>query len=308
LLDADPDLARFLSAEEHRAADRLALPVQTAPGDDDDVSALIEDAKALGALALDGMLAHRVRIGDHPALQLLGPGNAFCLGGEPATTLLADSRCSAITATRLALLDDNFLIAAHRSPRIVRDLPVGTAEQSERAAAQLAISQLPRVDQRLMAIMWLLAEKWGYVTRAGTVLPLALTDATLGYLIGARRPTVTLALGELAERGKLVKQDEGWLIVEPPPGSTGSIRQLDASKVVSSPSSRSGGGVKRSGDEHQTSAVRASGQRSCARSTSKPASWLLSSRAQRHSAESAVVTLTASPAAPSPHAQPIGSR
>jgi hypothetical protein len=179
LLDADPDLAGLLSAEEHRAADRLALPVRTVPGNDDDVSALIEDAKAFGALILDGVLAHRVRIDGHPALRLLGSGDAFCLGGEPATTLLADSRCSAIAATRPALLDGNFLIAVHRFPRIVRGLLVGMAEQSERAAAQLAVSQLPRVDQRLMAIMWLLAEKWGYVTRGGTVLPLVLTHATL---------------------------------------------------------------------------------------------------------------------------------
>lgn len=278
LLDADPDLARFLSAEEHRAADRVALPVRSVAGDDDDVSALIEDARAFGALVLDGILAHRVRIGDHPALRLLGPGDVFCLGGEPATTLLADSRCSAIAATRLALLDANFLIAAHRSPRIVRGLAAGMAEQSERVAAQLAISQLPRVDQRLMAIMWLLSEKWGYVTRAGTVLPLALTHATLGYLIGARRPTVTLALGELAERGRLVKQDDGWLIIEPPPATTRSTRQLDVPQVVRFPPSRSEGGERHSRDQHQPYAaareratiVREENQRAGERTTEQP--------------------------------------
>jgi hypothetical protein len=270
LLDADPDLARFLSAEEHRAADRLALPVRTVPGNDDDVSALIEDAKAFGALVLDGMLAHRVRIGDHPALRLLGSGDAFCLGGEPATTLLADSRCSAIAATRVALLDGNFLIAAHRFPQIVRGLLAGMAEQSERAAAQLAISHLPRVDQRLMAIMWLLAEKWGYVTRAGTMLPLVLTHATLGYLIGARRPTVTLALRDLAEHGQLVKQDDGWLIIEPRPGTTGSIRQLPEPQVAGFPPPDRQAGRTTATVHTGHALLRGSGRPSCATRTSGP--------------------------------------
>ena len=35
-------------------------------------------------------------------------------------------------------------------------------------------------------------------------------------MVGARRPTVTLALGELADRGALVHQDLGWLLLERP--------------------------------------------------------------------------------------------
>jgi hypothetical protein len=38
-------------------------------------------------------------------------------------------------------------------------------------------------------------------------------------LIGARRPTVTLALGQLADRGSLIKQGDEWLILEAPPSS-----------------------------------------------------------------------------------------
>ncbi len=45
-----------------------------------------------------------------------------------------------------------------RWPGLLAGLHVHVAEQSERLAAQLVICQLPRVDQRLLAIMWLLAE------------------------------------------------------------------------------------------------------------------------------------------------------
>jgi hypothetical protein len=109
------------------------------------------------------------------------------------------------------------------------------AEQSERAAAHIAISQLPRVEERLMAMMWLLAERWGYVTEAGTVVPLALTHETLGELIGSRRPTVTLALGKLTQRGALGKDDRGWLIVGSPPESHGAISEPGTPELLEGP-------------------------------------------------------------------------
>ena len=107
----------------------------------------------------------------------------------------------------MAILGSEVLIAAHRWPRIVAGLNARIGEQSERLTTQLAICQLPRVDQRVLAMMWLLAESWGRVTAAGTTLPLALTHDALGALVGARRPTVTLALGELTDRGAIVRQD-----------------------------------------------------------------------------------------------------
>jgi hypothetical protein len=91
------------------------------------------------------------------------------------------------------------------------------AERNERLATQVAICQLPRVEDRLLAIMWLLAESWGTVTSHGTRLPLALTHDALGGLVGASRPTVTLALRELAERGAMVRQSDGLLLLEGPP-------------------------------------------------------------------------------------------
>ncbi len=47
-----------------------------------------------------------------------------------------------------------------------------------------------------------------------------LTHDVLGGLVGARRSTVTLALGELADRGALIRQDRGWLLLGAPPPPT----------------------------------------------------------------------------------------
>ena len=65
-------------------------------------------------------------------------------------------------------------------------------------------------------MLWLLAESWGHVTSSGVRLPVLLTHETLGALVGARRPTVTLALRNLVERGAIVHQYSGWLLLERP--------------------------------------------------------------------------------------------
>jgi CRP/FNR family cyclic AMP-dependent transcriptional regulator len=220
-------MGRFLTAEEREAARELSLPVRTLPKGPRDVGALLQDAGAFGGLILEGMLLERLQVADHLALRLLGPGDIVSLVGAPRSMLLADADARAAVDTRLALFGKEMLAAAHRWPRIVAGLHVRTAEQSERVAAQLAICQLPRVDQRLLALMWWLAESWGQVTSVGTVLPMTMTHDALGALIGARRPTVTLALGELSDRGAIVRQDRGWLLLEAPPPSTATMPKLE---------------------------------------------------------------------------------
>jgi hypothetical protein len=131
--------------------------------------------------------------------------------------MLADAGYRVTSLTRLAVLEDHMLLAIRRFPRLSVGLHMRMADQHERLAAQLVICQLPRVEDRVLAMMWLLAESWGVVTAHGTRLPLALTHDALGGLIGARRPTVTLALRELTERGAIVRQSDGWLLLEGPP-------------------------------------------------------------------------------------------
>ena len=216
LLAAEPEIARFMTEEERAGAERLSVPVRTIPRGPVDLAAVLGNARAFGAIILEGMLFTHPRVGDQIALRLLGPGDALSLPGTWRSSLLQEDSVNAAVRTRLALLGNDVLVAARRWPHLVAGLHVRLAEQTDRLAAQLAICQLPRVEQRLLAVMWLLAESWGQMTSIGTRLPLNLTHDSLGALIGARRPTVTLALGELTERGAIVRQGRGWLLVESP--------------------------------------------------------------------------------------------
>ena len=101
------------------------------------------------------------------------------------------------------------------------------AERSERLAVQQAIAQLPRVDLRILALLWHLTERTGRVGSEGVILPVPLTHELLGRLVGARRPTVSLALKQLTQRGHVARHPEGWqlsqampdLAAELPPGA-----------------------------------------------------------------------------------------
>lgn len=237
LFDVEPDLARFLTADEQAEARRIAVPAQVFAKSQEDVTMALAEAGAFGALVLEGMFLQSLTLGEHTAMRLLGPGDVISRGAT-RSMLLADAPVRAAASSKVAMLGNEVLLAARRWPRIVAGLHVRMAEQSERQAAHLVICQLPRVEERLLAFLWLLAESWGQVTASGTVLPLSLTHDALGALIGARRPTVTLALGELSERGAIVRQDRGWLLleaVEEPAGTTRKIEEPALLELEPSP-------------------------------------------------------------------------
>ena len=125
---------------------------------------------------------------------------------------------SVLSTVTLAVLDRRFAAEPARYPEITAALFDRLGERSLRLATTQAISQLTRVDRRLKALFWHLAERWGRVSGDGVVVPLALTHRILGQLVGARRPTVSTALSELAEREELIRRADGsWLLRGDPP-------------------------------------------------------------------------------------------
>lgn len=218
LLEVEPDLGEGLSPKEFAEARELAVPVMTIGHDDGDLEQL-NQRDAFAALVVDGMVLHHIRVAEQLGMHLLGPGDIVPLKQLLRFGLVVESSRRAVPATRLAILGREVLFAARKWPSLLESLQLRAAQQAERLSVQLVICQLPRVDQRLLSLMWLLAESWGRVTPSGTAVPLKLTHEALGALIGARRPTITLALRDLSERGAIVRQAEGWLLLERPQGA-----------------------------------------------------------------------------------------
>lgn len=214
LLELEPDLGRFLSPEERTEASRVTASVLKLGKGRVDFESQLRASGAFGAVILQGVLLHRLVFGQHPALRLLGPGDVLARRCDAGLGPLSDSVYRSPGQLRLALLDDRTLAACQRYPRLFAGLHVRMGEQHQRLATQLVICQLPRVEERILGMLWLLAETWGHVTPNGTTVPVALTHDALGECIGARRPTVSLALKELAERGAVLRHSDGWLLTE----------------------------------------------------------------------------------------------
>jgi hypothetical protein len=173
-------------------------------------------------------------VADHVSAELLGPGDLVrpWQGSAGAGLLPVRAVWSVLSTVTLAVLDRRFAAEAARYPEITAALFDRLGERSLRLATTQAISQLTRVDRRLKALFWHLAERWGRVSGDGVVVPLALTHRILGQLVGARRPTVSTALSELAEREELVRRPDGsWLLRGDPPDAQTLARRPTAAEL-----------------------------------------------------------------------------
>ena len=103
-------------------------------------------------------------------------------------------------------------------PEIFAALMDRAARRAERLVVTQAIAHLTRVDDRLLALLWLLAERWGRVVPGGVLVSLRLPHRTLAGMVGARRPSVTTALGQLMARGAIERRSDGaWILRGAPP-------------------------------------------------------------------------------------------
>ena len=216
LVDADPDLVAGIPDADLDLARRILTgPLYDVPAGRWRPELLrAHDNDAIGMLVVRGAIVRQLDMAERHCTQILGPGDVF---SEARTDGLL--RCpvtwAALEPSAVFVLDARFTLAGQRWPSLGVNLQRRLLDQGDRAALHAAISQLPRVDRRLLALFWQLAERWGRVTAAGVEVPLHLTHEALGRLVGAQRPTVTLALGVLADAGVVVRADDGTWMLHP---------------------------------------------------------------------------------------------
>ena len=233
LLELDPELGQLLTPERREAAEReVRVRVTSFPvGEWDGGRLAAADPMHLGLLISEGVLAREVVLGDTVSTELLGPGDIlrpWHVDGPPHL-LEVTIRWNALSAVRLGLIDRRAATTLCRYPEISAVIVDRMSERAQRLAITQAISQLNRVDRRLLALFWHLAERWGRVAREGIAVPLVLSHRLIGELVGARRPTVSTALADLARDGQLVRRDDGtWLLT----GEPVSAPAVNAAEVV----------------------------------------------------------------------------
>ncbi len=216
IIDADPEMGAELDPEAKELARRHAVavvhalgpgPLEVAPNG---ASAL----PAIGLLVLDGLITRDVELAGRSTTELLGAGDVIRPWDDELSLdpLPGSVRWSVLEAARVAVLDRRFAAVAGRWPSVMDTVVSRATRRSRSLAVQRAIAQVPRVDARVLVLLWQLADRFGKVSPQGVRVPLQLTHETIGKLVGARRPSVTTALGVLARQGLVERTDTGWLL------------------------------------------------------------------------------------------------
>jgi CRP/FNR family transcriptional regulator, cyclic AMP receptor protein len=174
----------------------------------------------LGLLVLEGLLSRDVILDKPLATELVGRGDLLRptdRDGEDAPIPFGVS-WTVLHPAKVAVLDPVFARAVGQWPSAVDVVVRGACNRAHSLAITLAVSNLRRVDVRLLVLLWHLADRWGRVTPDGVVIPLKLTHETLARLVGAQRPSVTTALRQLEDEGRLRRTaDRAWLLQGDPP-------------------------------------------------------------------------------------------
>jgi CRP-like cAMP-binding protein len=221
LLSLDPDLGRYLTPQRRAAVEPLLwAAVADATGGEWN---LAPRPSGIGVLLVRGLLAREVRVRDTTSAELLGPGDLIRAPADAELDVLAAPvRCTVLQPARVALLDASVARVFAEFPELMMSVLDRVSAHARRLAVTQAISHLTGVDRRVETLLWHLADRWGRVTPDGIVVPVRLSHRLLGSLVGARRPTVTTALAQLAEAGRVLPYGlEGWLLRGPAPQTPG---------------------------------------------------------------------------------------
>jgi CRP/FNR family transcriptional regulator, cyclic AMP receptor protein len=131
-----------------------------------------------------------------------------------------------VQTTRLAVLDRALIEGVSPWPEISAALSRRIMQRLHRLAFHLAVCGIRRVDDRVLLVLWHFADRWGTVTTDGVVLDIPLTHELIAAVVGARRPSVSVAIRRLVEAGLAYPRPRSrWLLPGAPPAELRTIHE-----------------------------------------------------------------------------------
>ena len=217
LLAADPELASQLdeatAATARRALHARVVRLDTGPWRPGERS---HGAGGIGLLVLDGLICRSVVVGAERSSEILGEGDLLRPWADDASEAIpARTEYEVLAAAEVAVLDRSCAERLAAFPEVFTEITDRALRRARAQAVLSATCHIKRVDVRLLALFWHLAERWGRVTPRGIVVPVKLTHTRLAALVGAQRPSVTTALKRMQQRGVLWREDADRYVLGP---------------------------------------------------------------------------------------------
>jgi hypothetical protein len=222
IIEADPELGDLLAEPQRERARREAIThLRRLSVGEWKVADAIEPARHhRGFMVVDGLISREVDVLGRRCVELIGPGDVLrpWAWDEVGSHVQAEVGWVVLEPTELAVLDHGLVTRINPWPELGLELFSRGTRRAHALAVSLAISHHQRVDERLLLTLWHLAERWGRVGPDGISVPLALPHQRLADLVGAHRPAVTSAMGELTRTGAISRRpDRTWLLHGAPP-------------------------------------------------------------------------------------------
>jgi hypothetical protein len=221
VLDEDLGLAKSLASDRLERARSLsrALVVTIRPGAWEEPKWPNPVRQGPGLLILAGMMLRHLGLGGRNCAELLSAGDLLrpWQGNESKLIEGGQARWQAIEPSRIAILDLGFARRISPFPEVHGEIAARAVRRSRHLALNMAIVQQPKVEMRVLMLLWLLADRCGKVEADGARIPLDLSHSILAELVAARRPTVSAAMASIQRSGKARKVTGGWQLTGDPP-------------------------------------------------------------------------------------------
>lgn len=218
VLQADPDLGENLNQEASRQATELVRArtflVPKGPWRPAEM-----DKGATGLLLLEGLMVRTLRLGPVSSSEVVGPTDIIRPWENDLIPSVVPSTAGwrVLEDAQVALLDGRVTALMGRWPELSASVGGRLLRRARSLAYLMAAQHFVRAEDRLLATLWHLASMWGRVTPQGTVVPFRLTHEMLAGIIGAQRPTTTVAIRSLTQRGLLVRDGRRYVLLGEPP-------------------------------------------------------------------------------------------
>ena len=188
---------------------------------------------SIGLLVLRGLMMRRLSFGAVAAAELVGQGDILRPGDEGPDGSPHFSAWRVLADVELAVIDRRTTALIGRFPELSAAIAGRLLRRSRCLTYLMAAQHFRRVDDALLATLWHIAGMWGKVTLTGVVVPFHFTHQELADIIGARRPTVTVAIRELEAQGQLRREEpDRWVLQgDPPEWSVETLEQTSWTRI-----------------------------------------------------------------------------